>query len=264
LPVLNGGTVPNRTHRCSLKEHASHHAFTPRNPAQAAPSGYRSDVRGTKSADNGLAGMAVPLAVLGIVMAMIAPMPPFLLDVLISANITISVVVLLVSMYITRAEASDVPPAQLSIPRDSLESVFKVEPLAVEVGLGLVKLVEGGQNSPPLRRIAGIREQMATELGNLVWIPAESADNARSKGYTVVDPVGVLATHLTELVRRHAHELLSRQDTKIILDRVGKDNGENIEDLVPKLLPLSSVQKVFQNLLRERVSVRDAVNGAAA
>jgi len=229
-------------------------------------------------------------------------------------------------------EALDTPPVQPAVTRDSLDSVFKVEPLAVEVGLGLVKLVEGGQNSPLLRRIAGIRKQMATELGYMVppirvtdnlqlkvgeylvllkgaeiarfemqqnselaihagpatpaitsggspdptltggvptrepafgipavWIPAETADLARSKGYTVVDPVSVFATHLTELIRRHAHELLSRQDTKIILDRVAEDNAKVIEDLVPKLLPMSSVQKVFQNLLRERVSIRDAV-----
>ena len=92
-----------------------------------------------------------------------------------------------------------------------------------------------------------------------VWIPQESADQARAKGYTVVDGASVLATHLTELIRRHAHELLSRQDTKNILDRVAEDNAKVIEDLVPKLLPLASVQKVLQNLLRERVSIRDSV-----
>ena len=78
-------------------------------------------------------------------------------------------------------------------------------------------------------------------------------------GYTLVDPVGVLGTHLAELIRRHAHELLSRQDTKVILDRVAEDNPKVVEDLVPKLLPLASVQKVLQNLLRERVSIRDSV-----
>ncbi|MGH9592776.1 MAG: FHIPEP family type III secretion protein, partial [Bryobacteraceae bacterium] len=186
---------------------------------------------------------------------------------------------------------------------------------------GLVKLVEGAQNSTLLRRIAGIRRQMASELGYMVppvrvtdnlqlkageyvvllkgieiarfelaqknelaihpggsppklegiathdpafgmpavWIPSEKADYARSLGYTLVDPVGVLGTHLAELIRRHAHELLSRQDTKAILDRVAEDNPKVIEDLVPKLLPLASVQKVLQNLLRERVSIRDSV-----
>jgi flagellar biosynthesis protein FlhA len=93
-----------------------------------------------------------------------------------------------------------------------------------------------------------------------LWIPSENADNARAKGYTVVDSVSVLGTHLAELIRRHAFELLSRQDTKNILDRVAEDNPRVIEDLVPKLLPMATVQKVFQNLLRERVSIRDAVS----
>src|SRR5262249_31316023 len=92
-----------------------------------------------------------------------------------------------------------------------------------------------------------------------IWISSDLADYARSQGYTVVDAVGILGTHLGEIIRRHAHELLSRQDTKTILDRVAEENPRAVEDLVPKLLPLASVQKVFQNLLRERVSIRDAV-----
>lgn len=206
--------------------------------------------------------------------------------------------------------------------KENLEALLKVEPLAVEVGLGLVKLVEGAQNSPLLRRIAGIRRQMAGDLGFMVspvrvtdnlqlkageyavllkgaeigrfellqncdlaihpggapqslegvptrepafgiqalWIRSETADHARSKGYTVVDGISVLGTHLAELLRRHAYELLSRQDTKNILDRVAVENAKVIEDLVPKLLPLASVQKVLQNLLRERVSIRDSVS----
>ena len=92
------------------------------------------------------------------------------------------------------------------------------------------------------------------------WIPAEKAERARSLGYTVVDPVSVLGTHLAELIRRNAHELFSRQDTKKLLDRVAAENPKVVEDLVPKLLPLATVQRVLQNLLRERVSIRDAVS----
>jgi flagellar biosynthesis protein FlhA len=92
------------------------------------------------------------------------------------------------------------------------------------------------------------------------WIPQTRAEAARAAGYTVVDPVSVLGTHLSELVRRHAHEMFSRQDAKRLLDRVAEDNPKVVEDLVPKLLPLSMVQKVLQNLLRERVSIRDAVS----
>ena len=220
------------------------------------------------------------------------------------------------------AAAEIASPVAVPAPaKESLEALLKVEPLAVEVGLGLVKLVEGGQNSPLLRRIAGIRRQMAGDLGYMVppvrvtdnlqlraceyavllkgaqiarfelmqncelaihpggvaqplngvparepafgiqalWIPSEAAADARSKGYTVVDGVSVLGTHLAELIRRHAYELLSRLDTKHILDRVAEDNPKLVEDLVPKLLSMAVVQKVLQNLLRERVSIRDSV-----
>ncbi|MBM3775973.1 MAG: FHIPEP family type III secretion protein, partial [Acidobacteria bacterium] len=97
-----------------------------------------------------------------------------------------------------------------------------------------------------------------------LWIRSENAERARRAGYTVVDAVSVLGTHLAELIRQHAHELLSRQDAKKLLDRVAGENPKVVEDLVPKLLPLAAVQRVLQNLLRERVSVRDAASILAA
>ena len=72
--------------------------------------------------------------------------------------------------------------------------------------------------------------------------------------------MSVLGTHLAELIRRHSHELFSRQETKKLLDRVAGDNPKVVEELTPKLLPLATVQRVLQNLLRERVSIRDAVS----
>jgi len=92
------------------------------------------------------------------------------------------------------------------------------------------------------------------------WIPSAQADTTRSMGYTVIDPLSVMSTHLSELVKRSAHELFSRQEAKKVLDRVAADNAKVVEDLVPKLLPLATVQRVFQNLLRERVSIRDSVS----
>jgi flagellar biosynthesis protein FlhA len=92
-----------------------------------------------------------------------------------------------------------------------------------------------------------------------LWIPNERASFARSRGYTVVDDVSVLGTHLSEVVRRHAHELFTRQDTKNFCDRVAQNNPKVVEDLVPKLLSYASVQRVLQNLLRERVPIRDSV-----
>ncbi|MEO7649276.1 MAG: flagellar biosynthesis protein FlhA [Bryobacteraceae bacterium] len=207
--------------------------------------------------------------------------------------------------------------------RENVETVLRVEPLSVEVGLGLVKLLEGGQNSPLLRRIAGIRKQLAQELGYVLppvrvtdnlslrprqyvirlksvevahyelqpgyelairpagaveqaliegistaepafgipalWVKLEQVEMARAAGYTVVDAANVLGTHLMEIIRRYSHELFSRQDAKKLLDRVAEENPKIVEDLVPKLLMLAVVQKVLQNLLRERVSIRDAV-----
>jgi flagellar biosynthesis protein FlhA len=92
------------------------------------------------------------------------------------------------------------------------------------------------------------------------WVPSEKTEEARRAGWTVVDPLSVLSTHLTELLRRHAWEIFNRQEAKKLLDRVGEENPRVVEDLVPKLLPLATVQKILQNLLRERVSIRDSAS----
>jgi flagellar biosynthesis protein FlhA len=219
-------------------------------------------------------------------------------------------------------EAQKVTETKVAPARENLDAMLKVEPLAVEVGLGLIKLVEGGKTSPLLRRISGIRRQLATDLGYIFppvrvtdnlslkpreylislkgtevaryempqgmdlaipvgkailplagqatrepafgmpawWIPSDQSERARRANYTVVDAVSVLGTHLAELIRRHAHELFSRQDAKKLLDRVAIENPKVVEELTPKLLPLATVQRVLQNLLRERVSIRDAVS----
>jgi flagellar biosynthesis protein FlhA len=212
--------------------------------------------------------------------------------------------------------------APSAAPREDLEALLRVEPLAIEVGLGLAGLVAGGKSSPLLKRIAAIRRQFVSNLGYLlppvrvtdnlslrsreylvllkgseigryellpgselaiptakadksfggqptrepafglpaVWIPSGQVDAARAAGYTVVDAVNVMGTHLAELVRQCAAELFSRQDAKLFCDRVGQENAKLIEDLVPKLLSYGVIQKVLQNLLRERVSIRDGVS----
>ena len=93
-----------------------------------------------------------------------------------------------------------------------------------------------------------------------LWVPSDRVDAARSSGYTVVDTVNVIGTHLSETIRRHSSELLSRQDTKAFCDRVAEAHPKAVEDLVPKLLPLAVIQRVLQNLLREGVSIRDGVS----
>ena len=269
-------------------------------------------------------GSAQPVQLAAGVLALLALMPglPKLPFLLLSAGLWWGARRIGRSAALPVDQQPTAPPAE-SATKDNLEAVMRVEPLAVEVGLGLVKLVEGGANSPLLRRIAGIRRQLAAELGYVLppvrvtdnlslgareyavllkgvevaryelptgcelalaggassppedtwsptrepafqldawWIPAAAADSARAAGWTVVDPVSVLSTHLAELARRYAHELFSRQDTKKLLDRVAEDHPRVVEDLVPKLLPLATVQKVIQNLLRERVPIRDAVS----
>lgn len=207
-------------------------------------------------------------------------------------------------------------------PKDNIDALLKVEPVALEVGLGLASLVAGGQSSQLLQRIAGIRKQMASTLGYVLppvrvtdnvnlrsreylillkgievsryellpgselavptakadnsfqgqqtrepafglpalWVPAERAEAARAAGYTVVDAVNVMGTHFSEVIRRYAFEIFSRQDAKAFCDRIAQDHPKVIEDLVPKMLSLAAVQRVLQNLLRERVSIRDGVS----
>ncbi|HEX4166273.1 MAG TPA: FHIPEP family type III secretion protein, partial [Bryobacteraceae bacterium] len=183
-------------------------------------------------------------------------------------------------------------------------------------------LVAGGKTSPLLKRIAGIRRQLVTNLGFLLppvrvtdnlslrsreyvvllkgseigryellsgselavptakaqkdfagqqtrepafglpalWVPGDKVDAARSSGYTIVDTVNVIGTHFSELIKQHTSEMFSRQDAKAFCDRIGQEHAKLLEDLVPKMLSLSAVQKVLQNLLRERVSIRDGVS----
>ena len=225
-----------------------------------------------------------------------------------------------------KKEALASQTAELAKPKnasdaENLESLLRTEPLGIEVGLGLVQLVDGGAESPLMKRIGAIRRQLASELGYLLppvrvndnlslrpreyliqlrgaeiaryelvaghelgipsgkveaalslrptkepafeleayWIPKEKTEQALRAGYTLVEDVGVVGTHLIELIRRHAHELFSRQDTKVFCERVSRDSPKVVEDLVPKVIPLATVQRVLQNLLRERVPIRDGV-----
>ena len=89
------------------------------------------------------------------------------------------------------------------------------------------------------------------------WIQPGLEDQAIAEGFSVVDQVTAISTHLAELVRRHAHELLSRSETKRLLDALNETHPKLVEELVPKLLSLGEVQKVLQQLLREGVSILD-------
>ena len=90
-----------------------------------------------------------------------------------------------------------------------------------------------------------------------IWIPENKQEEAKFAGYTVVDNAAIIATHLIEIIRSHADQLLGRQEVQNLLDNLAKTNPTVVEELVPSLLSLGAVQKVLQNLLREAVSIRD-------
>lgn len=113
-------------------------------------------------------------------------------------------------------------------------------------------------SADPNRRPLPGKETLEPAFGvPAVWIQPNLEDQALAAGYSVVDPVTVVSTHLGELIRQHSHELLSRAETKRLLDGINETHPKLVEELVPKVLSLGEVQKVLQQLLRERVSIRD-------
>ena len=200
-----------------------------------------------------------------------------------------------------------------------MDSVLKLDELMLEVGVGLVPLVDAKQGGQLLARVKALRKSLAQQLGFLVpsihitdnlslregeyvvhlrgveiarwelrlgyllaissdagfpnlagdetrepafdvpakWISRELQAQAIAAGYAVVDSTSVLAAHLAELVKRNAYELLSRHETKRLVDRLTDSHPKLVEELIPKLMSLGEVQKVLQQLLREQVSIRD-------
>lgn len=92
-----------------------------------------------------------------------------------------------------------------------------------------------------------------------IWITESQRERAESLGYTVVDPPSIIATHLTEVIRQHIAELLTRQDVQNLINNIKDNNTALIDELVPKLLGVGDIQKVLQNLLSEGISIRDLV-----
>lgn len=90
-----------------------------------------------------------------------------------------------------------------------------------------------------------------------IWITENQRERAETLGYTVVDPPSIIATHLTEIIRSHIDELLTRQDVQNLINNIKDNNTTLIDELIPKLLNIGEVQKVLQNLLREGISIRD-------
>ncbi|MDY7034715.1 MAG: flagellar biosynthesis protein FlhA [Thermodesulfobacteriota bacterium] len=208
---------------------------------------------------------------------------------------------------------------QVDVGPEPVEHLLLVDPLELEVGYGLINLVDKEHGGEFLDRVRAIRRQFAIEMGlvippihirdNLqlnaseyriilkgvkiasaelmvnhylamdpgdasrkidgietrepafdlpaVWIPEAKKEEAKLAGFTVVDNVTVMATHLTEVLRKHSPELLGRQEVQNLLDNLSKSYPKAVEELVPNLLSLGILQKVLQNLLQEQISIRD-------
>jgi len=202
---------------------------------------------------------------------------------------------------------------------EKVEGLLKVDPMELEIGLGLVKLVDPEQGGGFLDRVAQVRRQMAVDLGLVVppvrirdnealepngyaikirgvaiasgslrpdrclamesgtvtgtldgiatkdpafgvkgyWINEELRATAEVLGYQVVDAGTVLSTHLTETIRRYAHELLTRDEVNHLIKTLKEESPAVVEEVVPAVLKPGEIQKVLQNLLREGVSIRD-------
>jgi len=114
--------------------------------------------------------------------------------------------------------------------------------------------ISSDPDAPP---IEGLPTQEPAFGASALWIVSGLQEQALAHGYAVVDQTSVLATHLAEIVRQFAHELLTRQETKRLLDAIADAQPKLVDELVPRLLSLGEVQKVLQSLLREQVSIRD-------
>jgi flagellar biosynthesis protein FlhA len=222
-----------------------------------------------------------------------------------------------------RSEAEEVEATVAKVSAETqehekIESVLRLDALALEVGYGLISLVSNGDQF--LSRVREIRRQIAVDLGIVVppvhvtddlqlppreyaillkgqriargeihtdgflaidpgvvrevvegipttdpafgmpaiWIRRkEDRERATAAGYTVVDPTTVICTHLAEIIKRNAPELLGRQETRALLDLLAESHPRTVEEATPKVLSLGEVQRVLQNLLRERVPIRD-------
>ncbi len=204
-------------------------------------------------------------------------------------------------------------------PEERTEDLLKIDTLGLEIGYGLIPLVDPNQEGDLLDRISSIRKQIASELGivvppirirdnvqlspneyqikvkgikvakfdiltdhvlainpgfidekldgfdakdpafglNATWILPTLREVAEAKGFTVVEPGAVIATHLTELVRSSANELISRQDVQHLVDTLKEDYPALVDSIIPEQVSLGTLQKVLQTLLHERVPVRD-------
>jgi flagellar biosynthesis protein FlhA len=153
-----------------------------------------------------------------------------------------------------------VPPIRL---RDNMQlspNDYVIKVKGVEVGKGNLVLNHCLVLGPDVQeKMEGIKTTDPTFGLPALWIPVSRKEEAELTGYTVVDTISVLATHLTEIIKKYAHEILSRQDVQNLLDHTKKTSPAVVNELYPELLNLGEIQKVLGNLLREGVAIRDLV-----
>ncbi len=222
----------------------------------------------------------------------------------------------------TKVAAQQAAAKPLTATPESVMPLLTVDVLELEIGYGLMVLVDANSGGDLLDRITMIRRQTATDLGIIIpsvrirdnlqlkandysfklkgavvgagmvmpnsimimdpgsvldpitdgiaakepafglpaqWIPQRMRERAEMAGYTVVEPSAVMATHITEMIRSHAWEVLNRQDSQALIDNVKKTSPAVVEELIPSMMSIGEVQKVLQQLLRERISVRNLV-----
>jgi flagellar biosynthesis protein FlhA len=220
-----------------------------------------------------------------------------------------------------KLKPADEKPKEAKKAEENIEDYLQVDNLELEIGYGLISLVDETQGGDLFSRITNLRKQLAIELGiiippirvrdNLqlepnqyvfkirgnvvasnslmvdrylamspnnvekeldgvkvkepafgmpaVWITDQNRVEAEMYGYTVVEPASVLSTHLQEVLRGNSDKILSRQDTKKLIENLKKEHPAVVEDMNPEQLPIGSIQKVLQNLLKEGIPVRDMV-----
>lgn len=139
------------------------------------------------------------------------------------------------------------------------EYVFKIRGTEIESGELIPNMILCMDPTNDNLDIQGIKTVEPTFGLPANWINKDQREDAEIKGYTVVDPTTVMVTHFTETIKSHAHELLGRQEVKMIIDSVKEKYDTVVEELIPDLMTIGELQKVLQNLLREKVSIKDMV-----
>lgn len=134
---------------------------------------------------------------------------------------------------------------------------IKGEPVATGEVYPQYLLAMGVDDPQQLEPLGGIPTREPAFGLSAYWIPASRRDAAEMLGCTVVEPSAVIATHLTEIIKQYAADILSRQDVQTLLDHIKQQNAAVVQELIPDLMTVGEVQKVLQHLLRERIPIRD-------